>query len=120
TETGLQIYKFGKITSMPNFEAESFIDIVKENLSINAHSLILIDIGLKFEDVLDRLTNLIRKHKLKIDKLIVCSKLGSKDSLIKYETINEIKSLKKVQAPFCIIVPGKLHFLEEEYLKRFG
>ena len=51
-ETGLQLYKFGKIASMPawrsNYEPDSFIDIVKENKSINAHSLILIDIGLEW------------------------------------------------------------------------
>ena len=38
TVTGLQIYKFGKISSMPGFEADSFIDIIKENQKINAHA----------------------------------------------------------------------------------
>ena len=50
-ETGLQLYKFGKIASMPawdsskNYEPDSFMEIVKENQSIKAHSLILVDIG---------------------------------------------------------------------------
>src|SRR3989344_5138084 len=46
-ETGLSLYKFGKIASLPFHEADSFIDLVKENLSINAHTLILVDIGMK-------------------------------------------------------------------------
>ena len=54
-ETGLQIYKFGKITSIPNFEADSFIEVIKENKKIKAHTLILVDIGLKFENALKRL-----------------------------------------------------------------
>src|SRR3989338_2488667 len=48
-ETGLQLYKFGKTTSLPAFDDKyetDFLKYVKENLSINAHSLILIDIGL--------------------------------------------------------------------------
>ena len=49
-ECGLQLYKFGKIASLPNFEADSFMEIIKENQSVRAHSLILIDIGLSFED----------------------------------------------------------------------
>ena len=47
-ETGLQLYKFGKIASMPEFEADSFMEVVKENQSINAHSLVLVDIGFEF------------------------------------------------------------------------
>src|SRR3989344_123864 len=42
-ETGLQLYKFGKIASMPNFQADSYIEIVMANLDINAHSLVLVD-----------------------------------------------------------------------------
>ena len=58
-ETGLQIYKFGKIASMPkwnkNYEPTSFMEIVKENQKINAHSLILIDIGLELKDALEQI-----------------------------------------------------------------
>ena len=43
-ETGLQIYKFGKITSMPkwtkSYKPTSFMEIVKENQSIKAHKRI--------------------------------------------------------------------------------
>jgi len=111
-ETGLQIYKFGKTTSIPDFEAESFIEIIKENLGINAHSLILIDIGLEVENALERLST------VDIDKLVVCSALGTHDSRIYYGTLKELET-KKVKKPFCFIVPGKLHFVEEEVLKKY-
>ena len=110
-ESGLQLYKFGKITSMPDFEADSFIDVVKENQSIGAHSLILIDIGLEFEKALERLEKLIE-----IDKLIVCSKLGTNGKRILYRKIQDFKG-EDVRAPFCFIIPGKLHFVEEEFLE---
>ncbi|MEK6926357.1 MAG: diphthine synthase [Nanoarchaeota archaeon] len=118
-ETGLQIYKFGKITSIPNFEADSFIKIVKENLSINAHSLILVDIGMNFSEALDKIANACAKHKVKLEKVIACSRLGNSDSKIYYDGTNNLKS-KKVKAPFCIIIPGKLHFVEKEFLEGFS
>jgi len=115
-ETGLQTYKFGRTTSMPNFEADSYMEIVKKNLSIKAHTLILIDIGMKFKDSLRRLEKDSRKKGIKLEKIIVCSRLGNKDSEIYYGKIGELKN-KKVKAPFCIIIPGELHFKEEEFLK---
>ena len=111
-ETGLQIYKFGKTSSIPDFKAESFIEVIKENLSIGAHSLILIDIGMGFENALERLRN------ISIDKLVVCSALGTHDSRIYYGTLKELET-KKVKKPFCFIVPGKMHFVEEEVLKKY-
>ncbi len=116
-ETGLQLYKFGKTTSLPNFEADSFIDMVKDNQKINAHSLILIDIGMKFKDALSRLEKASR-NKIKIDKIVVCSRLGTDDSKILYGEISNLLN-KEVNAPFCFIIPGKLHFMEEEVLKNF-
>ena len=112
-ETGLQLYKFGKITSIPNFEAESFIRTIKDNLSIGAHTLILVDIGMEFENALKRLRN------IDIDKLMVCSELGTDDGRIYYGTLNELET-KKVNKPFCFIVPGKLHFIEEEILESYN
>lgn len=117
-ETGLQIYKFGKIASMPNFEAESFIEIVKDNLKINAHSLILIDIGMKSEIALERLEKILQKNKIAVDKIVVCSKLGTKNGKIFYGKFSDLKK-KKVDAPFCFVIAGKMHFVEEEFLGRF-
>jgi len=117
-ETGLQIYKFGKTTSIPDFKAESFIEVIKENLSIGAHSLILIDIGMEFEDALRRLIDVSNKKETELNKLIICSQIGTKNSNIYYEKLKELKT-KKVKKPFCFIVPGKLHFIEEEVLKKY-
>ena len=112
-ETGLQIYKFGKVTSIPNFKADSFLDAIKENQKIGAHSLILIDIGMKFTDALERMEKFLGKN-----KIVVCSRLGTRESRIFYGTIENLIN-EDVKAPFCFIVPGKMHFVEEEVLKRF-
>ena len=119
-ECGLQLYKFGKITSIPHFDADSFIEVVKENQKINAHSLILIDIGLKFLDAIERLENVINKNNIKTEKIIVCSMLGTDNSKIYYNDISKLKNLKlEIKSPFCFIIPAKLHFMEEEFLENF-
>ncbi len=117
-ETGLQIYKFGKITSMPNFEAESFIGIVKENLKTNAHSLILIDINMEYLIALERLEKLLKKNKIETEEIVVCSKLGTEDQKIFYGEIPKLRN-KKIEAPFCFIIPGELHFMEKEFLENY-
>lgn len=120
-ESGLQLYKFGKIASMPlwknNFKPESFLDLVKENQSIGAHSLILIDIRLNFNDALNQLSESSKNKNINIDKILVCSQLGLKNKFI-YGKINELSN-KKIKTPFCFIIPGKMHFLEEKMIERF-
>jgi diphthine synthase len=120
TETGLQIYKFGKVASMPtwqkSFEPKSFIDIVKDNQKINAHSLILVDICLELRDALNQLEDSNKDKKVKLNKIIICSQLGTKNSKIFYKRISELKKIK-IKNPFCIIIPSELHFAEKEFLE---
>jgi len=122
TVTGLQIYKFGKIASMPkwekNFVPESFIEIVRENQKINAHTLILTDISLEFEDAIKQIEISTKNKKIKLDKILICQSLGTKNQKIFYMMISELKS-KKIKKPYCIVIPSKLHFMEEEVLRSF-
>jgi diphthine synthase len=110
-ESGLSLYKFGKTTSLPkwqkNFEPKSFIEVIKGNQSIGAHTLLLIDIGLKFEDTREEL----EESGYKFGKVIVCSRLGVKSKFF-YENLDKIDE-KKVEAPYCIIIPGKISHDEE-------
>ena len=121
SETGLQFYKFGKTASMPkwetNYKPESFIEIIKDNQKINAHSLLLIDIGLSFSQALKQFEEALGNSKLKtkLKKLVVCSQLGTEKSKIYYDSVESLYE-KEVYAPFCFIIPSKLHFLEEEVI----
>jgi len=117
-ETGLQLYKFGKVLSMPKNQESDFFQYAKENQSINAHSLILIDIGMGFKNALERLENAVKKADIKFDKIIVCSCMGTDESEVFYGKINELKK-KEVKQPFCFIIPGEMHFLEKEGIERF-
>lgn len=122
-ETGLQLYKFGKITSMPawkkSYEPSSFMEIVKENNKIDAHSLILVDIGLDFSDAVRQLELSADKEGIKLGKIVVCQSLGTKHSKMFYKSLEELKEFTGVRKPYCIIIPGKMHFLEKEFLENF-
>jgi len=122
-ETGLQLYKFGKTASLPawkeNWKPDSFIDILKENLGIGAHTLLLVDIGLNFQKAIEQLKESCLQKKIKLNKLIVCSSLGNDNQKIFYKNIEYFIKIK-INRPYCIIIPGKMHFLEEEALKELS
>lgn len=123
-ETGLQLYKFGKITSMPawkkSFAPDSFMKIVQQNLSQEAHSLILVDIGLEFQNALEQLKKSANNYKIPLKKLIVCQSLGTKNQKIFYKSLEELEKFTGVRKPYCIILPSKLHFVEKESLESYS
>ena len=50
-------------------------------------------------------------------KVIVCAQLGSEKPTIIYTEAKNVKELNKY--PQCLIIPGDLHFVEEEFLQKF-
>ena len=96
-----------------------FLKYVKENQSINAHSLILIDVGMPVKKALEQLEEAVKKEGIKIDKIVIGSKLGTGKRKIFYDTIENLKKID-VKNPFCFIIPAELHFLEQEALDIFS
>lgn len=120
-ETGLQLYKFGKIASMPawkkSYEPDSFMKVIQENMSMKAHSLILMDIDLSFQNALRQLKKAAENYKISLKNLIICQALGTKYKKIIYKNIEELEEYLGVKKPYCIIIPSKLHFVEKEFLE---
>lgn len=122
-ETGLMLYKFGKTVSLP-FPQEGYFPTtpytnIKENLDACLHTLLLLDIGMTANRAIEILFELEEKVKGKLfsknTKFVVVAHLGG-DSLIKYDTIEKLKKMDFGALPHSIVVPGKLHFHEEEFL----
>ncbi len=130
--TGLQVYKFGKTTSIPfpkeNFAPESYYDIIKENKSVNAHTLVLLDLDpinnkfMSVNEAIELLRKIERKRNEKVflpnDWCIGIARLGAKDQKIVAGTVIEVSDADFGSAPHALVVPGRLHFLEEEALKQ--
>lgn len=129
--TGLELYKFGKTTSIPfpekGFEPETPYDAIINNRSM--HTLILLDLRPsenKFMTVNDAITYLLvieEKRQeyafTKDTKCIGIARLGSDDVVIKYGKAKDLLKQDFGKPLHCLIVPGKLHFVEEEALERF-
>jgi diphthine methyl ester synthase len=130
-ETGLELYKFGKTTSMPYFEKsympQSPYDAVLENLMHGLHTLILLDIKrsenrfMSVNECLRQFTQIedVRKKGIFSDRSLVvgCARLGSEHRIIKYGTVMQLMDSEFGEPLHCLIYPGKLHFMEEDMLK---
>jgi diphthine synthase len=122
SEIGLQLYKFGKVASISWNYSEYPYDILKQNRSIGAHTLFLLDLQPKAmtpREGLERLLEIEEKRKenllSKQTFCIIACKLGSKDKKIYKGSIKELLNIEKI--PSVIILPEKLHFSEEEFIK---
>ncbi len=126
SSTGLHLYKFGKTATIPkwreNYKPTSFYNVVLQNLSINAHTLLLLDIDngkqMSIKDAIKELIEVDNKNL--IDKVVIISRLGWKDEKILYGKVKELLKIDLGNPPFSIIVPAKLHFTEEDALKLFS
>jgi len=111
SETGLQLYKFGKIVSLPGSGiTDSFKEGIENNKKIGLHSLILLDIDM---DLKSGVKALINSGIVDKDEKIVGANFG-KETYIIYKKAEEIEDTLN---PAVVIIPGKLHFKEEEYLE---
>ena len=129
---GLQVYKFGKTTSIPleNENVESPYDVLKDNLSMGLHTLFLLDLNPdeeKFMSVNDAIRYLLkaelkRNEKIFSEKTICvgCARIGSENQVIKAGTAKDLLKFNFGKPVHCLIVPGKLHFMEEGGLKVYS
>ena len=127
--TGLQVYKFGKITSIPleNENIEAPYNVLKDNLSLGLHTLFLLDLipeekrFLSINDAIRYLLKIELKNNQKVfsEKTLCvgCARLGSEEQFIKAGSAKVLLKQNFGKPPHCLIVPGNLHFMEQEYLK---
>ncbi len=120
--TGLSLYKFGRITTIPfnNKNITSPLEIIRLNQKHDLHTLVLLDIeGDHLMTTQDGLKYLI-KNGMPLGQLCVgCAALGSPEPQIKVAKANELLAYPFTKFPQCLIVPAKRHFKEEEALQQY-
>ncbi len=124
SNTGLSLYKFGAVASIPfeNKEVISPYEILKRNKDL--HTLFLLDLNpaeKRFMTINQAIAYLLRvsrdKDVFSEDRLCIgCCALGSDREVIRVGRAGELLKLKFDRFPQCLVVPGKLHFMEEEFL----
>jgi diphthine synthase len=121
-ETGLQIYKFGKTATIPmNGKLENVKSTLKNNKKLGLHTLLLLDIDREnnIDMAVSEAMKMLFKAKLikDFDEIVVFSKAGE-ESKIYYNIAKEFLN-KKIDLPAVLIIPGKLHFREKDFLELF-
>ncbi len=132
--TGLQIYKFGKTTSIPypenSFKPETSYEIIRQNRLLGLHTLLLLDLKPeqgRFMTVAECIEILLeiesrKKQNVFTEKTfcVGCARIGSDDFVVKAGMAAKLKEHDFGKAPHCLIVPGELHFVEEDALKTWA
>jgi len=130
-ESGLQAYKFGKTATLAywrnNYKPLSAYDTLAENLSRGAHTLLLLDIDEKLGPMKPSQaskTLLLMEEKAKKGilseetRVVLLAALGRENQKTAYLALSGISSGEHdTSIPAAIIIPGKLHFVEEEFLQ---
>ncbi|MCX6770712.1 MAG: diphthine synthase [Candidatus Micrarchaeota archaeon] len=128
-ESGLQAYKFGKTVTLAywrdNYRPMSAYDVISENLARGLHTLLLLDIDEKLgpmkpsaaADVLLKMEAAGKKGIiLPSTKLVLLKGMGWQSPTRAYCALSELGKYDAKDGPAVLIVPAKLHFLEEEFL----
>jgi diphthine synthase len=132
--SGLHIYKFGKVASLP-FPKEGYFptspyEIIMENQNGGMHTLVLLDIDKDNERYMrgGEALNLILKMEEEkgdgviMDDTLVCvlGSVGSDDPGFRAGFIKDLVKEDFGEGLHCLIIPGKLHFIEAEALVELG
>ena len=129
-ECGLQIYKFGKTATVAypekNFFPKTPYDVLAKNLEDGLHTLLLLDVKsdqnryMTVAEAVDIMRQLEEKEGKGIFKdhthVVGIARLGG-DTKIKYALAKDFEKIDLGGPPHVMIVPGKLHFSEEEFLE---
>jgi len=128
---GLELYKYGKTTSIPfhNKDIQTPYDIIKQNKKSKLHTLLLLDIDSehdKYMTIKEAITYLLRVEEKRKEnvftqdtKCIGAARLGSEKPIIAYATAEQLLKTDFGEPLHSLIVPGELHFVEEEALRNW-
>jgi diphthine synthase len=128
--SGLQAYKFGKVTTIPfpeeNYFPHSPYQVIKNNLEQDFHTLVLLDIRAHEErymtaneglEYLLRVESERKENIITEDTLAVAlARVGSEKPLVRADKIGNLLKEDFGGPLHSLIIPSKLHFLEAEYL----
>lgn len=129
--TGLQVYKFGKTTSIPfpekNWMPETPYDVLKSNLNAGLHTLFLLDLRPnqnKFMTVRDAIEYLLKVEERRKENIFnlktMCvgvARIGAKNQKIKFVSAEDLMKIDFGKPLHSLIVPGELHFMEKDALE---
>ncbi len=128
---GLQLYKYGRIASIPFIEDHPHLEtpyrLLQQNQYLDMHTLFLLDLKPEEKrfmtipqalEILEGIELRKKENLIKSTMIVVgCARLGWDNYKIKAGTIDEVKKFDFGPPPHCLIIPSKLHFVEDEMIQ---
>jgi len=132
--TGLHIYKFGKSATVAypekNWFPTSHYDVIRENRERNLHTMLFLDIKAdqnRYMTANEAMEILLRVEEMKgqgvftPDTLVVVlARAGSLEPTLKAGYVRDMINEDFGRQPHVMVVPGRLHIVEAEYLVEFA
>jgi len=132
--TGLHIYKFGKSATVAypekNWFPTSHYEVIRENKERNLHTLLFLDIKAeqnRYMTANEAMEILLRVEEMKGQRvftpetlLVVLARAGSLEPTIRAGYVKDLIKEDFGRQPHVLIVPGRLHIVEAEYLVEFA
>ncbi|NJE60570.1 diphthine synthase [Thermococcus sp. 21S7] len=132
--TGLQIYKFGKSATVAypekNWFPTSHYDVIKENMERNLHTMLFLDIKAEQNrymtaneamEILLQVEEMKRENVFTPDTLVVVlARAGSLNPTLRAGYVRDMLNEDFGRQPHVMVVPGRLHIVEAEYLVAFA
>ncbi|MDG7005558.1 MAG: diphthine synthase [Nitrososphaerota archaeon] len=133
SESGLHFYKFGATITFTVESASHHQDVyqrIHRNLLEGRHTLLLLeydvekgkgaDPGMVAESLLEAERNFKREVVNERTLALVLGRVGMRDQTMIGDSLGELRARTFGPPPHCVIVPGRLHFTEEEALESFA
>ncbi|WP_099209969.1 diphthine synthase [Thermococcus henrietii] len=132
--TGLQIYKFGKSATVAypekNWFPTSHYDVIRENRERGLHTLLFLDIKAernRYMTANEAMEILLQVEEMKKEGVftpetlvVVLARAGSLNPTIRAGYVKNMINEDFGRQPHVLIVPGRLHIVEAEYLVEFA
>ncbi|NJF25708.1 diphthine synthase [Thermococcus sp. Bubb.Bath] len=132
--TGLQIYKFGKSATVAypekNWFPTSHYDVIRENKERGLHTLLFLDIKAdqgRYMTANEAMEILLQVEEMKGQEVftpetlvVVLARAGSLSPTLRAGHIRDMIKEDFGRQPHVLIVPGRLHIVEAEYLVEFA
>jgi diphthine synthase len=132
--TGLQIYKFGKSATVAypekNWFPTSHYDVIRENRERGLHTMLFLDIKAhqnRYMTANEAMEILLQVEDRKEDGIftpdtlvVVLARAGSLNPTLRAGYVKDMINEDFGRQPHVMVVPGRLHIVEAEYLVEFG
>lgn len=119
--TGLQNYRFGKSATVSWHKSRAFIDVIKANLSIDAHTLLFLDLNppMLIRDAVERILEF--EEGFKDHFAVGVARAGSESAIVKCDRLSNLLDFDFGDPLHTLVILArKIHFMEYECLRIFA